>query len=144
MSSPPVKDICREEIVKTLSGNDEFDLDLKTEIGSKLEQGAAQQQSTRSKSERQRRKNEKLKEKQRTRPDFQRKMKRPIYYRYNYRKVRAQLAEDQIYTSHQLTINYRNMEVLIGFKSKEQEDRARQLVKIDYFSRSQYFKRWGW
>ncbi|CAF1638532.1 unnamed protein product [Adineta ricciae] len=98
---------------------------------------------TRSKAERQRLKNEKLKEKRRTRPDFQRRMKRPIYYRYNYHKIRAQLADDEIYTSHQLNIDHKKLEVIIGFKSKEQEERARRLVKINYFSRSQYFKRWG-
>ncbi|CAF0829615.1 unnamed protein product [Adineta ricciae] len=148
------------------SEDDEVDLDLgvdmEIELESKSELRTMQQATpvvpvpaaatpvvpvpaapTRSKAERQRRKNEKLKEKRRTRPDFQRRMKRPIYYRYDYHKIRAQLADDEIYTSHQLNIDHKKLEVIIGFKSKEQEERARGLVKINYFSRSQYFKRWG-
>lgn len=99
--------------------------------------------STLSKSERQRRKNLKLKWKQRHRPDFQRKIKRPIYYRYDYRKIRSQLADDNIHTSHQITINKEKGEVVIGFKSKEDEDNARNIMKINYFSRQQYMERWG-
>ena len=96
-----------------------------------------------SKQQQQRRKNDKLKAKQRYHPDFQRRMKRPIYYRYNYHKIRSQLADDKIYTSHQLNIDHRKLEVVIGFKSDEQEERAKSIVKINYFSRDQYYKRWG-
>ncbi|CAF4067152.1 unnamed protein product, partial [Rotaria sp. Silwood1] len=96
-----------------------------------------------SKSEKQKQKNEKLKLKQKYHPNFQRKIKRPIYYRYDYRKIRAQLVEDQIYTSHQLTINRKKSEVSIGFKSAYQEEVARTKMKINYFSREQYKKRWG-
>jgi hypothetical protein len=58
-----------------------------------------------SKQERQRRKNDKLKWKQRNRPDYQLKIRRPIYYKYDYHKIRSQLLDDDIHTSHQLTIN---------------------------------------
>ncbi|CAF4484502.1 unnamed protein product [Rotaria sp. Silwood2] len=99
--------------------------------------------STLTKTERQRRKNQKLKWKQKHRPDFQRKIKRPIYYRYDYRKIRSQLADDDIHTSHQITISKNKQEVLIGFKSKEEEEKARKKIKINYFSREQYKQRWG-
>ncbi|CAF3316442.1 unnamed protein product [Rotaria socialis] len=99
--------------------------------------------STLTKNERQRRKNQKLKWKQKHRPTFQRKIKRPIYYRYDYRKIRSQLADDDIHTSHQITINKEKGEVLIGFKSKEEEEKARNKIKINYFSREQYKQRWG-
>ena len=99
--------------------------------------------TTISKSEKQRRKNIKLKWKQRNRPDFQHKVKRPIYYRYDYRKIRAQLLDDNIFTSHQITINRRYGEVLIEFKSLEEQQYATKIMKINYFSRNQYMKRWG-
>ncbi|CAF4925423.1 unnamed protein product [Rotaria socialis] len=98
---------------------------------------------TLTKNERQRRKNRKLKWKQKHRPDFQRKIKRPIYHRYDYRKIRSQLADDDIHTSHQITINKEKGEVLIGLKSKEEEEKARNKIKINYFSREQYKQRWG-
>ena len=96
-----------------------------------------------SKSERQRKKNLKLKWKQKNRADFQHRIIRPIYYRYNYRKIRAQMVDDNIYTSHQVTINKHRGEVSIGFKSAEEQERARQIMKINYFSRHEYNKRWG-
>ncbi|CAF4578393.1 unnamed protein product, partial [Rotaria socialis] len=98
---------------------------------------------TLTRNERQRRKNRKLKWKQKHRPDFQRKIKRPIYHRYDYRKIRSQLADDDIHTSHQITINKEKGEVLIGFKSKEEEEKARNKIKINNFSRTQYIERWG-
>jgi hypothetical protein len=91
-----------------------------------------------SKSERQRRKNEKLKWKQQNRPDFQNNIKRPIYYRYNYHKVRSQLMDDDIHTSHQIKIDERHHEVIIGFKSSEEKHRATKIMRINYFSRDQY------
>ena len=99
--------------------------------------------STLTKKQQQRQKNLKLKWKQKNRPSFQRKIKRPIYYRYDYRKIRAQLADDGIRTSHQITINRRYGEVLIGFKSLEEQQRATTIMQINYFSRNRYMNRWG-
>ncbi|CAF4067647.1 unnamed protein product [Rotaria sp. Silwood1] len=106
----------------------------------------AQEQTTTtrlSKSEKQRKKNLKLKLKQKYHPNFQRKIKRPIYYRYDYKKIRAQLCDDNIYTSHQIRINRKYNEVIIGFKSRQQLERARNIMKINYFSKNQYIERWG-
>ena len=99
--------------------------------------------STLTKKQRQRQKNLKLKWKQKNRSNFQRKIKRSIYYRYDYRKIRAQLADDGIRTSHQITINRRCGEVLIGFKSLEEQQRATTIMQINYFSRNRYMNRWG-
>ena len=95
-----------------------------------------------SKTERQRRKNEKLRRKKKTREDFQHHVLRAIYPRYDYRKIRSQLVHDGIHTSHQLTINRRTSEVRIGFKSAEERQRAAQIICISYFSRQQFKKRW--
>ncbi|CAF4178087.1 unnamed protein product, partial [Rotaria magnacalcarata] len=99
--------------------------------------------TTLTKAERQRKKNIKLKWKQKHRPDFQNKIKRPIYYKYDYRKIRAQLTDDKIYTSHQITINRNLAEVVIGFKTKQEKEAAATKLKINYFSRTQYIERWG-
>ncbi|CAF1506742.1 unnamed protein product [Rotaria sp. Silwood1] len=110
------------------------------------EQQQAQEQTTitkLSKSEKQRKKNLKLKWKQKYHPNFQHKIKRPIYYRYDYQKVRAQLKDDDIYTSHQLNINRYKKEVLIGFKSETEQEQARIKMPINYFSKKQYEERWG-
>ncbi|CAF4613780.1 unnamed protein product [Rotaria magnacalcarata] len=80
--------------------------------------------TTLTKAERQRKKNIKLKWKQKHRPDFQNKIKRTIYYKYDYRKIRAQLTDDKIYTSHQITINRNLAEVIIGFKTKQEKEAA--------------------
>ena len=96
-----------------------------------------------SKQEQQRRKNQKLKWKQRNRPDFQHKIKRPIYYRYDYRKIRSQLLDDDIHTSHQITIDQSRREVIIGFKNEQEQQRATTIMRINYFSREQFKKRWG-
>jgi hypothetical protein len=96
-----------------------------------------------SKQERQRRKNDKLKWKQRNRPDYQLKIRRPIYYKYDYHKIRSQLLDDDIHTSHQLTINRKKQEVLIGFKSIHEQQKAKLIMRINYFSREQFKKRWG-
>ena len=95
------------------------------------------------KKERQRRKNMKLKLKQRTRPEFQYKIKRPIYHRYDFRKIRAQLLDDDVHTTHQVTIDRNRGEVLIGVKSKEEQQRATKIMRINYFSKGQYNSRWG-
>ncbi len=95
------------------------------------------------KSERQRKKNLKLKWKQQNLPHFQNKIKRPIYHKYDYRKIRAQLLDDNVFTSHQITINRKYNEVIIGFKSKEEQERATKIIKINYFSQNQYDNRWG-
>jgi hypothetical protein len=96
-----------------------------------------------SKQERQRRKNDKLKWKQRNRPDYQLKIRRPIYYKYDYHKIRSQLLDDDIHTSHQLTINRKKQEVLIGFKSIHEQQKAKLIMRINYFSREQFKRRWG-
>ena len=95
------------------------------------------------KKERQRRKNEKFKLKKKYDPKFNNKILRPIYYRYNYRKIRAQLLDDKIFTSHQITINHDQTEVMIGFKTNEEKERAKSVIKINYFTREQYIKRWS-
>ena len=102
-----------------------------------------EEQQRKLKAAKQRRKNEKLKWKRRNQPDFQRKIKRPIYEGYDYRKIRAQLKSDGIYTSHQLTINKDGMEIIIGFKSMEDQEKAREKVAINYFSFEEYRRRWG-
>jgi hypothetical protein len=102
-----------------------------------------QQPTTLSKAEKQRKKNEKYKWKKQNRPDFNRKIKRPIYYKYDCKKIRAQLRDDDIHTSHQITINEKFNEVMIGFKSQRELERARNIMKINYFSKSQYIDRWG-
>lgn len=85
-----------------------------------------------SKSERQRKNNDKLEWKQRNRSDFQDKIRRPIYHQYNYHKVRSQLLDDQIYTIHQTTINKMYREVTIGFKSSEEKDRAKKIMVLEF------------
>jgi hypothetical protein len=99
--------------------------------------------SKQTKKERQRRKNEKLKWKRKYQLNFQHKIKRPIYYKYDYRKIRAQLLDDNIFTSRQLTINDQYNEVIIGFKSQEEQERATRIMRINYFSKNQYYDRWG-
>lgn len=96
-----------------------------------------------SKSEIQKRKNLKRKIKQRTRPDYQNKLTRPLYYRYDVRKVRAQLIDDDLHHTHQITINRHRDEVRIGFKSKEELERARLIIRSNYFGRDQYIRRWS-
>jgi hypothetical protein len=95
------------------------------------------------KQEQQRRRNEKFKEKKKNNPEFQNKILRPMYYQYDYRKVRAQLADDNIYHTHQITFNPDHTEVMIVFKSNEEKERAKSIIKINYFSRDQYVKRWS-
>ncbi len=94
------------------------------------------------KKERQKRKNEKYKWKKKNKPEFQNKMKRPIYHRYDYKKIRAQLRDDNIHTTHQITINKHLGEVMIGFKSSQELQWATNIVKINYFSKAQYINRW--
>jgi len=60
------------------------------------------------KKEKQRRKNEKYKWKKQHQLNFQNKMRRPIYFKYDYRKIRAQLMSDRIYHTHQITIAFVN------------------------------------
>ncbi|CAF1313688.1 unnamed protein product [Rotaria sp. Silwood1] len=99
--------------------------------------------STISKSEKQKQKNEKLKWKQRNRPDFQNKLTRPIYYKYDFRKIRTQLRDDNIHTSHQITINRKYHEVIIGFKFRQELEHVTNIIKINYFSKAQYSDRWN-
>ena len=73
-------------------------------------------------------------------PEFQHKIKRPIYYEYNYQKIRAQLMDDDIHTSHQITINRRYNKVIIGLKSNEAKQRATTIMRMNYFSRDQYYR----
>ncbi|CAF1507051.1 unnamed protein product [Adineta ricciae] len=94
------------------------------------------------KKEIQRRKNEKYKEKKRTRPDSVHRIIRPIYYRYDYRKIRAQLQEDEVRHTHQIRINEAKSEVTINFKSDELREDGKKKVPISYFTHSQYYKRW--
>ena len=101
------------------------------------------EEQQRIKAERQRKKNIKYKQKKQHQPNFQNKLKRPIYHRYDYRKIRAQLRDDGLHTSHQITINKNTSEVLIGFSSQHELERAKTIVRINYFSKSQYIDRWG-
>ncbi|CAF1355547.1 unnamed protein product [Rotaria sordida] len=59
------------------------------------------------------------------------------------KNLKAQLKDDDIYTSHQLTINRHKKEVLIGFKSETEQEQARIKMPINYFSRKQYEQRWA-
>jgi hypothetical protein len=95
------------------------------------------------KKERQRQKNVKLKWKRKHQENFQLHIKRPIYHRYDHRKIRAQLLQDDIHTSHQVTISRTKAETRIGFKTKEEHSRAINIMKINYFSREKYYERWG-
>ncbi|CAF1454627.1 unnamed protein product [Adineta steineri] len=95
------------------------------------------------KSQRQKIKNEKFKAKKKYHPDFQNKMKRPIYYKYDYQKIRAQLKDDNIHHTHQITINEEKQEVMIPFRSKQEREQATLTIKINYFSKQQYLERWG-
>ena len=96
-----------------------------------------------SRKEKQKRKNEKFKEKKRSRSDFNNWLNRPIYYRYDYQKIRAQLADDDIHHSHQVNIHEEKGSVAINFTSKELLEQAKTKMHINYFSKSQYHKRWG-
>ena len=108
-----------------------------------LQQTQPQTTSTKlTKAETQRKKNIKLKDKQRHHPEFQKKITRPIYSRYDYRRIRAQLLDDDIHTSHQIKINWNKQEVTIGFKTTEQHERATRIMRANYFSKQQYGKRW--
>ncbi|CAF1480920.1 unnamed protein product [Adineta steineri] len=95
------------------------------------------------KQERQKIKNDKFRLKKKYKPSFQNYIRRPIYYKYDYKKIRSQLMDDNITTSHQIKINDNNDEVSIGFKSNELKERAKLRVKINYFSREQYIERWS-
>jgi hypothetical protein len=99
--------------------------------------------SKQTKKEKQQKKNEKLKWKRKHQPNFQLKIKRPIYHRYDYRKIRAQLLDDYIFTSHHIKINSQHNEVVIGFKSQEEVEHATKIMRINYFSKNQYYDRWG-
>ncbi|CAF4809753.1 unnamed protein product, partial [Rotaria sp. Silwood2] len=106
------------ELIITTTSNEINEFNLNEQ---QLEQQPLNTPSTTlSKTEKQRRKNTKLKWKQQNRPDFQNKLKRPIYYKYDFRKIRAQLRDDNIHTSHQITINRKYNEVIIGFKSRQE------------------------
>ncbi|CAF4548655.1 unnamed protein product [Rotaria socialis] len=69
----------------------EFNTNEVQQIQQQQQQQSQIQTTASTKSEKQRIKNMKLKWKQKHRPDFQRKIKRPIYYKYDFRKIRAQL-----------------------------------------------------
>ena len=88
--------------------------------------------------EKQRKENKKLKWKQQNNPHVQHKIRRPIYHRYDYRKIRSQLCDGDVHTSHQVTINRKIGEVSIGFKSVAEKERATRIMKVNYFSRDQY------
>jgi len=51
--------------------------------------------------------------------------------------------DDEIYPTHQNKINEDKGEVTINFKSKQLLEEGRKKIRINYFSRSQYYKRWG-
>ena len=135
----PVDDDTNILIVGT---TDEEMVDLEDPVQLNLPVDQEQQETT-AKRERQKRKNEKLKWKKKHLPSFQNKIRRPIYNRYDYRKIRAQLKIDHVLTSHQITIDRHRREVLIGYKSREELERAMETISIDYFSKEQYFNRWG-
>ncbi|CAF5006651.1 unnamed protein product, partial [Rotaria sp. Silwood1] len=59
------------------------------------------------------------------------------------KNMKAQLCDDNIYTSHKIRINRKYNEVIIGFKSRQQLECARNIMKINYFSKNQYIERWG-
>ena len=108
-----------------------------------IEQVTSLEEQRRIKAERQRKKNEKYKWKKQNLHQFDHKIRRPLYFKYDYRKIRSQLADDNIHTSHQITINKELGEVMIGFKSDEELQRAKSIMRINYFSKDQFNERWG-
>jgi hypothetical protein len=141
-----LSDISEDELIEILKpkfNKKQKTIELKPPDQQPLEQPQELPTQQRTKSEKQKRKNEKLKWKQQNQPNFQNKIKRPIYYRYDYRKIRAQLLDDNIFTSRQITINHQHSEVVIGFKSKEELEHATKIMRINYFSKNQYYDRWG-
>ena len=94
------------------------------------------------KREKHRKKNEKYKAKKHDRPSFKHEIIRPIYYRYDYRTIRAQLQADDVHHTHQIRINDARTEVTINFKSEEEREDERKKVPISYFTDVQYHKRW--
>jgi hypothetical protein len=114
------------------------------ELNPPEEQRYLQSTSTKlSKSEKQKIKNQKFKWKKRNRPDYQHRIIRPIYHQYDYRRIRAQLIEDNIHTSHQITIDRHKGDVSIGFKSATAQEKATQKIRANYFSKEQFTSRWG-
>jgi hypothetical protein len=107
-----------------------------------IEPQAEQQTQTKTKAERQRVKNMKYKWKKKHHPDFQKKIKRAIYAGYDYRKIRSQLLDDNIHTSHDITINNYKQEVVIGFTTNEQLEHAKRIMRANYFSKEQFRRRW--
>jgi len=64
-----------------------------------------------------------------------------MYQKYDFRKIRTQLFADKIYTNQQIIINRKYGELLIGFKTIEEQQVATIKMKINYFSMEQYKKR---
>ena len=127
--------------VSIMGTTKETRIDRWNQIQRLAEQSTTEDQAL-AKKERQRLKNMKLKLKQRTkRPEFQNKIKRPIYHRYDFKKIRAQLSDDNAHTTHQLIIDRNRREVLIGVKSRAEQQRATKIIRINYFSKEQYSRR---
>ncbi|CAF1257567.1 unnamed protein product [Adineta ricciae] len=153
MSSPAVKDtaprnISADEIqmntTSTSKMNENKLLDfLRPTLNHQLQQPQrTPEEELQKKKERQKKKNEKFKEKKRNRPDFINRLTRPIYHKYTYKKIRAQMMDDGIYHSHQININEEKKEVTINFKSPALLEEARTKMRVNYFSEKQYYKRW--
>ena len=86
--------------VSIMEATEETRIDRWNQIQYLAEQSTTEDQAL-AKKERQRRKNMKLKLKQRTkRPEFQNKIKRPIYHRYDFKEIRAQLLDGNVHTKH--------------------------------------------
>ena len=57
-------------------------------------------------------------------------------------ELRAQLKADHVLTSHQITIDRHRQEVSIGYESAEEVEIAKEIIRINYFSKEQYLHRW--
>jgi hypothetical protein len=57
-----------------------------------------------------------------------------MYHKYDFRKIRTQLFADKIYINQQIIINRKYGEVLIEFKTIEEQQVATIKMKINYFS----------
>jgi len=132
----------RPELLNTRNEDELIDF-LRPTINKQQQRQRTAEQERERKKEQQNRRNEKYKEKKRNRPEFINRLTRPIYYKYNYQKIRAQLMDDEIYHTHQNKINEDKGEVTINFRSRELLEEGKKKIRINYFSRSQYYKRWG-
>jgi hypothetical protein len=51
--------------------------------------------------------------------------------------------EDNINPTHQTTINWKIKQVEINFRNEAERQQALRIVRINYFTREQFERRWG-